>query len=130
VSSFAKQIIEAKKGKRNKVVCGNIDIIRDFIDVRDAIRAYECILQKGKNGEIYNVCSGEGHALSEILVMLQEIAQTHIPIEINRSLFRPADNPIIIGCGKKLSEDTGFKRQYGLPRSLTDILEYWDRLLL
>lgn len=128
-SSFAKQVIEGKKGKCNKIVCGNLAVVRDFIDVRDVVRAYDLLLDKGKSGEIYNVCSGEGHELSEILKMLQEKANTNIPIEVDPKLLRPIDNTIIVGSWQKLKKDTGFQRKYSLPQSLTDLLEYWQSCL-
>jgi len=129
VSSFAKQIIKSKKGKIKKIVCGNLDVIRDFIDVRDVIKAYDLLLQKGRTGEVYNVCSGEGHKLSEVLGMLQEIANTNIPVKGKAELMRPVDNPVIVGSSGKLKKDTGFRQEFDLFRSLTDILEYWQSVL-
>ncbi len=126
VSSLARQIVKYKKGKRDQIVCGDLDIVRDFIDVRDAVRAYDLLLEKGRPGEVYNVCSGNGHKLSEILNMLQEIACAPVPTRRDRSLARPADNPIIIGSCEKLRKETRFQRKYDLRQSLTDILAYWE----
>jgi GDP-4-dehydro-6-deoxy-D-mannose reductase len=129
ISSFAKQITEAKKRKRKKIMCGNLDIVRDFIDVRDVVRAYDLLLHKGKIGEIYNICSGEGHKLSEALRMLQEKAGLNTPVESDPNLVRPADNPVIIGSCEKLERDTGFQKHYSFSQSLTDILEYWEGII-
>lgn len=126
VGSFAKQIVEGKSGRRNKITCGNLNIVRDFIDVRDVVRAYDLILQKGKVGEVYNVCSGEGHRLSEILDMLQEKAGSNMRVETDTSLVRPVDNPVIVGSCEKLKSHTGFRSRYNLSSSLNDILEYWQ----
>jgi len=129
VSSFAKQIIEAKKNKNGEIISGNLDIIRDFVDVRDVVRAYDCILHKGKVGEVYNVCSGQGYKLSEIIKMLQEKAKTNFPVKVDPNLLRPVDNPVIIGSCEKLEKDIEFKNKYSLSQSLTDVLEYWQNRL-
>lgn len=126
VSSFARQVTEGKLGRRRKILCGNLDIVRDFIDVRDVVKAYDLLLQKGTPGEIYNVCSGQGHKLSEILDMLQKKAKTSLPVEVKPGLIRPVDNPVIIGSCEKLRKKTGFRRRYTLSESLADMLNYWQ----
>jgi GDP-4-dehydro-6-deoxy-D-mannose reductase len=126
VSSLAKQVMEAKFGKRDKIRCGNLDIIRDFIDVRDVVKAYDLLLNKGKIGGVYNICSGKGNKLSDVLNMLQRQANTSIPIEQDPKLVRPADNPMIIGSPIKIEKELGFRREYELSDSLRDILTYWQ----
>lgn len=129
ISSLAKQVIEAKKGLCRKIVCGNLDIVRDFTDVRDVVRAYDLLLRKGRAGEAYNVCSGKGHKLSEILRILRKKAGvSRIAVERDPKLARPADNKAIVGSSRKLRTATGFKPNYTLSRSLTDILSYWENL--
>ncbi|MCF7916967.1 MAG: GDP-mannose 4,6-dehydratase [Candidatus Omnitrophica bacterium] len=128
VSSLAKQVVEAKLGKREKIISGNLDIIRDFIDVRDVTKAYDLLLHKGKIGQIYNVCSGKGYKLADILAKLQNIAEVNIPGEKNPELIRPVDNPVIIGSPEKI-EELGFKRKYKLNQSLADIITYWENKL-
>ena len=122
-------MVERKKGMRKKVLVGDLNIVRDFIDVRDVVYAYDLLLAKGQSGQVYNVCSGEGHKLKEILGMLQKKAGTNIPVEVDPYLIRPADNPVIIGSCRKLEKDTGFKRKHDLSRSLQDILSYWQARL-
>jgi len=127
VSSFAKQVMEGKLRRRKRIICGNLNIVRDFTDVRDVVRAYDLLLRRGKPGEAYNVCSGEGHKLSEILAMLQKKAGTRLPVKIDPDLVRPVDNPEIVGSCKKLKKHTGFRREYTLSRSLDDMLAYWEK---
>ncbi|MBN1354266.1 MAG: GDP-mannose 4,6-dehydratase, partial [Candidatus Omnitrophica bacterium] len=129
VSSFAKQIVEGRKGKRDKIICGNLDVVRDFIDVRDAVCAYDLLLHKGKPGDVYNICSGRGHKLSDVLGLLQKIGVTRMPVEVNSALIRPMDNPIIIGSCAKLKKDTGFKAKYDISVSLGDMIDYWEEQL-
>ena len=126
VSSFAKQAAEAKKGIRNHILCGDIDIIRDFIDVRDAVRAYDILLQRGTAGEVYNVCSGQGHSLSEIIEMLKNIAGLDMTVLKDPSLIRPVDNPMIIGSCDKLKKEVSFSMSYDIKDSLADVLAYWE----
>jgi GDP-4-dehydro-6-deoxy-D-mannose reductase len=126
VSSFAKQAAEAKKGIRNHILCGDIDIIRDFIDVRDAVRAYDILLQRGTAGEVYNVCSGQGHSLSEIIEMLKNIAGLDMTVRKDPSLIRPVDNPMIIGSCDKLKKEVSFSMSYDIKDSLADVLAYWE----
>ncbi|MCQ9206911.1 MAG: GDP-mannose 4,6-dehydratase [Omnitrophica bacterium] len=130
VSALAKQVIEVKKGKRDKVVHGDLNIIRDFTDVRDIVRAYDLLLRKGKIGNVYNVCSGEGHRLKDVLNMLaKEAGIKNLRTKQDPNLTRPIDNKAIIGSCAKLKQHTGFKTQYPLSQSLKDILNYWERRL-
>jgi len=126
VSSFAKQVIEGKLKRRRKIICGNLKAVRDFMDVRDVAGAYDLLLRKGRAGQAYNVCSGRGHKLSEILDMLQKKAGTNLPVEAGAGLMRPIDSPVIIGSPEKLKRDTGFRQKYTLSNSLDDILNYWQ----
>jgi GDP-4-dehydro-6-deoxy-D-mannose reductase len=122
VSSFIKQALEIKQGLRKNLICGNIEIIRDFIDVRDVVKSYDLLLKHGKSGEVYNICSGEGYALKDIIELIKKITAVDFNIVIDKSLIRPIDNQIIIGCNQKLIKTTGFKRIYSLEKSLRDII--------
>ena len=127
ISSFCKQIAEAytKNLKEFTMVTGNLDIIRDFLDVRDVVEAYYLILQTGKPGELYNVCSGIGYALKDIISILSDISQISITTKINPDFLRPNDMPMIIGNNEKLKKDTEWYPKYNIKQSLTDIFNYW-----
>ena len=127
VSSFAKQIMNIRKGKASVLEVGNIDIVRDFLDVRDVVKAYMLLLEKGKSGEMYNVCSGAGYSLKEVLDKMMLIADVDFGYHINKELIRPADNPVIIGSNKKIKEECGWQPLISLNGSLEDILAYWDK---
>jgi len=128
ISSFARQIVGLKKNKssKNEMKTGDISIVRDFIDVRDVVRAYYLLLQKGKNGEIYNICTGRGFSLSEIINKMAEIAGVNVIPRLDKRLIRPNDNKIIIGSNEKVKKDIGWDMKINLEKSLEDILEYWD----
>ncbi|MFH1254460.1 MAG: GDP-mannose 4,6-dehydratase [bacterium] len=123
VSSFIKQAVEIKLGLRKNLTCGNIDIIRDFIDVRDVITAYDLLIEFGEPGNVYNICSGKGYALKEIIDLIKKIIAIDFDVIIDNYLIRPIDNPIIIGSNKKLIKTTGFKLNYSMQESIKDMIK-------
>ena len=127
ISSFAKQLvnIHAKKTADNTVFVGDISVIRDFVDVRDVVRAYYLLLKHGKNGEIYNISSGIGISLNDILNKMCEILGITITIKRNDNLIRPNDNPVLIGDSNKLKNELGWEQSYTINESLVDILNWW-----
>lgn len=127
IASFCKQVAQAyvDGNKQLNMTTGNLDVIRDFLDVRDVVAAYHQILQKGKPGELYNVCSGNGYSLKDIIRELEEISGIRITTTTNPDFIRPNDMPIIIGNNKKIMEDTGWKPEFTIKQSLTDIFNYW-----
>ena len=123
ISSFAKQITEIKKSSGNEfIVTGDVSVVRDFIDVRDVVRAYHQLFLKGKRGEVYNVCSGCGISLHNIIQMLCEIMELRLNIREDKKLRRPADIPVIVGCNEKLKMQTNWSNEIMLEESLRDIL--------
>jgi GDP-4-dehydro-6-deoxy-D-mannose reductase len=126
-SDFARQIAEIESGLRKPVVhVGNIDAYRDFLDVRDVVRAYECIIQLGRPGQAYNVCSGKKRKISEILDMLISYStQKNISINVDAIKFRPIDIKVIYGNNSKLKEETGWESRIDINQSLADILNWW-----
>lgn len=129
ISSFAQQIAKIKKGLATTVTVGNLDVVRDFLDVRDVVKAYVLLMEKGKKGEVYNICSGEGYSLKDILLKMMRIAGIKSEYEIDPSLIRPADNPIIIGQNKKLSQNCNWQPSISIEESLTDIINEWAKEL-
>lgn len=128
ISSFVKKIVEIKhKNTETKIATGNLEIIRDFLDVRDVVRAYYEILQRGKKGEIYNICSGEGTSLNTIVTMISNILEIEIETLQDPSLVRPNDNKIIIGDNTKITSEIGWKPTISLDKSLRDIVKYWEK---
>jgi len=127
VSSFAKQMVEIKKRNRNKGVLrvGNLKIVRDFLDVRDVVKAYYLLLEKGKNGQIYNVCSGKGIALKEVINYIADYLKIKVDLKVDQSLVRPNDNPVIIGNNKKIRDELGWHPEISLKKSFADICDYW-----
>jgi GDP-4-dehydro-6-deoxy-D-mannose reductase len=127
ISSFAKQISEIKKNNGNEfIVTGDVSVVRDFIDVRDVVRAYHQLFLKGKRGEIYNVCSGYGISLHNIIQMLSEIMEIKFSIREDKKLRRPADIPVIVGSNDKIKLQKNWSNEILLEESLRDILSYYS----
>src|SRR5437868_7380035 len=95
--------------KSNKLITGDVSIVRDFIDVRDVVKAYYLLLMNGKRGEIYNICSGVGTALKDIIHMMCDILNIKIELITDRNLIRPQDNKIIIGSNIKIKNQIGWE---------------------
>jgi GDP-4-dehydro-6-deoxy-D-mannose reductase len=127
VSSIGRQFAEIKKGQREKLHIGNTSIIRDFLDVRDVVRAYCLLIEKGRSGETYNICSGKGISITELIDLYGEIAGFVPQVEIKPELLRPVENPVVTGSYGKLADHVGWKPEITLVHSLRDIYTYWTR---
>ncbi|MCX5844588.1 MAG: GDP-mannose 4,6-dehydratase, partial [Deltaproteobacteria bacterium] len=110
----------------NELITGDITIIRDFIDVRDVVSAYYLLLTKGEKGDTYNVCSGKGWSLKEIIDIISGMLGTKVTIRTDPSLFRPNDNKIIIGSNEKLKIKLKWRAKYTIEQSLNDMIQYWE----
>lgn len=132
VSSFAKKLVELKKAidSVKELSTGDTLIIRDFVDVRDVVNAYYLLFKKGKKGEIYNVCTGKGTSLNEIIQLMASILDLDVTHHINQQLVRPNDNKIIIGSNQKIKHDTGWNISFSLEQSIKDILVYYEEQIL
>jgi GDP-4-dehydro-6-deoxy-D-mannose reductase len=122
--SFIKQMVEMKRrgAKTNKLLTGDIAIIRDFTDVRDVASAYYRLLTMGKKGEVYNVCSGTGWSLKEIIDKISLILKIDIQIFPEAGLFRPDDNKAIVGSNEKLKSAVQWAPEYTLEKTLCEII--------
>lgn len=128
VSDFAKQITEIKSGRREPVLyVGDIDVTRDFTDVRDVVRAYQRLLKDGKNGEIYNVCSGRESSIRGLLNQMLDIAGVDARIEQEKERLRPSEQRRVFGSYEKLHNETGWIPEIPIEQTVGDILEYWRR---
>jgi GDP-4-dehydro-6-deoxy-D-mannose reductase len=129
ISNFAKQIIQIEKGMRDVISVGNLDAIRDFTDVRDTVRAYWMIVEKANPGEPYNVATGIGYKIGDILKKLADMAKVEIKIEKDSSRMRPSDVMVLIGDSTKLREETGWEPEITFDKTLEDLLNYWREKL-
>lgn len=127
-SDWASQIARIEKGLGKPVIkTGNCKVRRDFMDVRDVVKAYTLLQQKGKSGEVYNVCSGRAVKLEKILDLLLSFSLKKIEIEVDRQRLRKAEIPLLVGDNRKIREATSWEPQIPLKQSLKELLEYWRR---
>lgn len=128
ISSFAKKLVLLKKTKSsdNTIITGDLSIIRDFVDVRDVVRAYYLLLKKGRKGEVYNICSGKGSVLKDIIFKMSDLLKLDIQIQIDQKLIRPNENKKVIGSYKKIKNELDWEPQIPLEKSLSDIIGYWQ----
>jgi GDP-4-dehydro-6-deoxy-D-mannose reductase len=125
-SSFAKQIAEIEKKKRKSVISvGNLEAKRDFTDVRDTVRAYWLSLEKGKEGEVYNIGSGKSYSMKEVLDMLLSMASINIKVEVDPARLRPSDVPVLTADCTKFAQLTGWEPKIPFRQSLQDLLDFW-----
>lgn len=124
--AFARQIAEAEAGLRPPVIrVGNLSTRRDFTDVRDVVRAYWLALTQGQPGEVYNIGSGVGRTIQELLSTLLSFSRVDLQIEPDPARMRPSDVPISICDASRLRSVTGWQPQISFEQSLHDILDDW-----
>lgn len=122
VSGFAEQIADAARGRRPPVLrVGNLDARRDYTDVRDVVRAYRLIVERGAAGSVYNVCSGRSVAMRAVVDELIRIAGVDISIEMDAARMRPSDTPDLVGDNASLKADTGWEPTIPLSQTLRDV---------
>jgi GDP-4-dehydro-6-deoxy-D-mannose reductase len=127
VSDFARQIVEIRQGRRKPVVAvGDIDVTRDFTDVRDGVHAYIALLASGSIGEIYNVCSGRETSIRAVLERLATLAGVEITIEQDPVRFRKSEQRRMCGDPAKIKRATGWEATTPLDDSLNEMLRYWE----
>lgn len=126
ISSFAKQLCQIKlNGGKGIIETGDITIIRDFIDVRDVVSAYHKLLMNGESGQIYNVCSGSGISLKEVLEIMCDILDIEVEIHINKNRIRPKDNKVIIGSNDRLRKTIDWEIKHHIYDSINNIIDFW-----
>ena len=126
-SDWARQIAEIENGKPAVIKVGNLDVRRDYSDVRDVVRAYVSLIERGKPGQAYNICSGESPSLRVILRMLTGFSGIRVGVEVDPGRFRKADIPLLAGSRAKITRETGWKPRFDLETTLRDLLEDWRR---
>lgn len=126
LSTFARQVAEAELLRIEPVVLtGNLDARRDFLDVRDVVRAYRMLVEFGEPGEVYNLASGVAYRIGELLDRLIEQARVTIEVRHDPARMRPSDIPVVAGNASKLRSATGWEPLYSLEQSLSDTIDYW-----
>lgn len=126
VPSLARQIIGAAQSGAGALHVGNLVVRRDLTDVRDVVRAYRALLDRGTPGEVYNVCSGRSVGIDFIADRLLELAGANIPIVVDPDRVRAVDLPDLRGNPQRLADATGWAPEIDLNTTLADVLAAVD----
>jgi GDP-4-dehydro-6-deoxy-D-mannose reductase len=127
-SEFARIVAEIEKGVRDPVLTfGDLDIVRDLTDVRDVVRAYLLMMEKARPREAYNICSGRGASIKEILDILLGLSKKKISLKQDKTKLGQKSIRVLIGSYDKFAKATGWKPGIQLATSLKDMLDYWRK---
>jgi GDP-4-dehydro-6-deoxy-D-mannose reductase len=125
-SDWARQIIQIERGACPPVIrVGNLDVERDFTDVRDTVRAYVLLLKKGRKAKVYNICRGEPVSLRRIIETYVSLCSKTVTVEQDPLKLRKVDIPFLAGDNERLKKETGWSPEIPLERTLRDLLDYW-----
>ncbi len=125
-SSFARQIAEIEAGRRPAILkVGNLDAVRDFADVRDVVRAYWLLLEKGVGGTVYNVCTGRGRRIGDLVELLLACSRVRVEVRVDPERLRPSEVPVQVGDPSRLQAATGWQPRIPLEQTLRDLLADW-----
>ena len=128
IPDFASGIVAVERGEAPCLRVGNLTARRDFTHVRDIVRAYRLIAEKGRSGEVYNVGSGRTYSTQEILDRLGVLANCPIPVEQDPAKMRPSDTPVICCDHSKLTQDTGWDTKISMDEMLFEVLNNWRNI--
>jgi len=125
-SNLAKQIVEVEKGLKPPILyVGDLSSVRDWSDVRDVIKAYWLVTEMGTPGEVYNIGSGIGREVKEMLDMLLGMSNVDIEVEVDHARLRPSDVKVLICDSTRFRKLTGWAPQITFDKTLRDLLDYW-----
>ncbi len=124
IPSFAKQIVAIERGQQTEIKVGNLEAIRDFLDVKDVVQAYIVLMEHGQSGQVYNIGSGHGYKMLDVLTWLCQQATVPVKVTADPNKFRPLDVPYIVADITKL-KTLGWQPHIELGSTLERILRYW-----
>lgn len=125
-SSFAKQIAEIEKGKKEPVIMvGNLEARRDYTDVRDIVNGYLLAIEKGIPGEVYNICSGKSIKIKKVLDILISLSKVKVEVKQDPERMRSSDVLVFLGDNSKFVKQTGWKPLIPFKKTMEDLLNYW-----
>jgi GDP-4-dehydro-6-deoxy-D-mannose reductase len=123
LAALALQVAEAEAGRRPLIEVGNLEVVRDFTDVRDVVRAYRLLATGGKAGEIYNLGTGQGTRIAAALDHLRSLARTPVEVRVDPARVRPVDLPFLVADATKLRQAVGWQPRFTIEQTLADMLE-------
>jgi GDP-4-dehydro-6-deoxy-D-mannose reductase len=128
--SFARQVAEIEAELRPPVIeVGDLEVRRDFLDVRDVGAAYIALLEEGHKGEIYNVCSARAYRLRDLLDQIIDIAGVKVEIRVSSDRLRPVDTPELRGDNGKIIKDTAWEPKIAMKDTLSALVDHWRQVV-
>jgi len=125
-SGVARQVALIEAGRIDPAIrVGNLDSRRDITDVRDTVRAYRALAERGTPGQAYNVCSGQAHTMRDLLDGLVALARVRVSVESDPERFRPNDTPLLLGDPSRIRRDVGWQPLIPIEQTLRALLDYW-----
>ena len=125
-SVIHRQIVEILENKRDKIVIGNPNAIRDFTHVKDTVNAYIILSEKKKYGEPFNVCSGMGITVANYIELAKQIFDINVEVFVDPKRMRPSEVPLLIGRNEKIYSETGWKPIRSVVDIIKDGVEYFQ----
>lgn len=125
LSGLARQVAEVEAGLKPRVEVGNLEVVRDFTDVRDVVRGYRLLAERGAPGEVYNLGSGRGTRIADALEALRSLARAAVEVHVDPARVRPVDQPLLVADASKLRAATGWEPRFSISQTLADMLDYW-----
>ena len=122
VPGLARRVADAEQSGGSKISVGNLDVVRDLSDVRDVVRAYRLLVERGEPGEAYNVCSGRGVSVRDVAGKMLSMSDAPLEPVMDPELVRPVDVPRLVGSPDRLHAATGWTPEIELDRTLEDVL--------
>ncbi len=125
-SDWASQVVRIERGEAEPVIkVGDLNLERDYTDVRDTVRAYFLLMERGCPGEVYNVCSGRAIRLKQVLEIILRLTNLKVRLEVDPHRLRKIDIPTLVGDNRKIKQQTGWVPEIPLEKTLADLLAYW-----
>jgi GDP-4-dehydro-6-deoxy-D-mannose reductase len=125
-SSFAKQLAEIESGAKSELIVGNLNVKRDFLDVRDVVEAYFLLMEKGISGEVYNVSSQQAVSVSDLLDLLTQLSKVKsLNIKVDPNKLRHNETPVKFGDSSKIRKEIGWEPTHKIEQTMSDLLDYW-----
>ena len=123
-SDFARRLIALERSGVRDFPVGNLETVRDFLDIRDGVSALWTLVQRGRPGEVYNLCSGKGVAIRHVLDLMKSHVRMPVEERLDPGRLRPTDEPVRIGDPRKLMA-LGWAPRYALQQTVEELLSYW-----
>lgn len=128
IPAFSQKIVAAERSRGKATIkVGNLTARRDLSDVRDIVRGYRLLAERGQVGGLYHLCSGKAHSISRLLNMLLALSDKTINVQQDKSLYRTIDIPVLRGSFDITQQEIGWKPEIGLKTTLADTLNFWRR---